>query len=140
MFKSLFRDRLLLVLLLLAISLRLFALNEAWIERYYTFGFYPIVSKFLRIVLGWVPFSVGDMIYILAFIWLITKVWKLVTLLKKRKTKDHLSWMLFGKYLKLALLIYIIFSLFWGLNYYRQGIEKQLGISVQPYSVEDLFT
>ena len=50
-----------------------------------------------------------------------------------------MSWMLLRKYLKLGLLVYIVFSLFWGLNYYRQGIEKQIGLELKPYSVDDLF-
>jgi hypothetical protein len=139
MFKSLMRDRKLLILFLVAVLIKLFSLNETWVEQYYTFKVYPIISKTLRAVLGWIPFSIGDLFYVIAFIWLVAKVWKLVRLLKKRQAKEHLSWMLFRKYLKLCLLIYIVFSLFWGLNYYRQGIEKQLDLKVAPYSVEDLF-
>src|ERR1044072_8418443 len=127
MFKTLFRDRVFLVLLSLAILLRLFSLNEVWVEQYYTCGLFPVVSNALRMLFGWIPFSVGDVVYILAFVWLVVKVWKLVLLLKKRRAKEYLSWMLLGRYLKLAFLIYIVFSLFWGMNYYRQGIDTQLG-------------
>jgi hypothetical protein len=139
MFKTLFRDRYLLLLLGTALFLRLFSLNAAWVEQWYTFGFYPFISAFFRILFGWVPFSVGDIFYIAAFLWLVWKVWKLVLLLRRKRLKEHLSWVLFRKYLKLCLLIYIIFTLFWGMNYFRQGIPAQLGLDVQPYSVQDLF-
>ena len=140
MFKSLFRDRFLLLLFFIAILIRLFSFNESWVEQYYTFGFYPVISKTLRILFGWIPISIGDLVYIGAFIWLLLKTWKVVKLLKARKAGSYLSWDLFRKYLKLGLLVYIVFSLFWGLNYFRQGIEKQLGLELKPYSVEDLFT
>ena len=128
MLKSFFRDRTLLFLLVIAALIRLFSLREDWVERYYTFGLYPFLSKAFRTLLGWVPFSIGDLLYIGAFVWLVVKVWKLVNLLKKWKAKEHLSWLLFRKYLKLGLIVYIVFSLLWGLNYFRQGIENQLGL------------
>lgn len=140
MFKTLVRDRKLLLFLLLTLLIKLFSLNYVWVEQYYSNGIYGPISKTLRATLGWIPFSVGDLFYVAAGIWLATKVWKVVWLLKDRELKKYLSWVLFRKYLKLVLLIYIVFSLFWGLNYYRQGISRQLGITVQPYSVEDLFT
>jgi hypothetical protein len=139
MLKSLFRDPYLILLLSLAFLLRLFALNEAWVERYYTFGLYPLLSKALRTLLGWIPFSLGDVLYVLAFVWVVRKAWKLVLLLKRQRTKEYLSWMLLRKYLKLALLVYVVFMTFWGLNYYRQGVPEQLALHVAPYSVQDLF-
>lgn len=140
MFKILFRDRWAIFLLLFAILLRLFSLNENWVERFYTTGFYPILATAMRTLFGWIPFSIGDIFYILAFIWVVRKTWKLVLLLKQKRARAYLSWVLFRKYLKLCLLIYIVFSLFWGLNYFRQGIEAQLDLSMKGYTVEDLFS
>jgi hypothetical protein len=139
MFKSLLNDRKLLFLLLIAICIRIFALRQDWVEQYYTFGLYPVLSSTLRTLFGWVPVSIGDLLYIAAFIWLTVKTWKVLRLLRNREAKAYLSWMLLWKYLKLGLLVYIVFSLFWGLNYYRQGIEKQLSLKLEPYSVQDLY-
>ena len=139
MLKSLFRDRHLLFLLALAVLLRVFSLREDWVEAYYSLGVYPVIAKTLRTLLGWVPFSIGDLLYAGAFLWLIIKIWKLLKLVRRGKANEHFSWMLFRKYLKLSLLVYLVFSLFWGLNYFRQGIAKQVGIELKPYSVEDLF-
>lgn len=139
MWNSLLRDRLLIFLFFAALLLKLFSLNESWVERYYSTGLYPHISSFLRLLLGWIPFSVGDILYILAFFYLIWKVWKLLRLLVKRRMKEYLSWILFGKYLKLVLWIYLIFNLFWGLNYNRVGIAGQLGLEVKPYTTEELY-
>src|SRR5215213_6663185 len=107
MFKSLLRDRKLLALIGFATLLKIFSLNEAWVERYYTYGFYPVFSRLLRTLLGWLPFSAGDILYILAFIFLVAKVWKLLRVLAGRKIAEYLSWILFRKYLRLVLWIYI---------------------------------
>lgn len=139
MFKSILRDRLLISLLIVSILLKVFSLNPVWVERYYTFGFYPVVSRFMRGLLGWVPFSIGDLLYFIAFGWLIWKSWKIFRLLAKRQLKEYLSWTVFSKYLKLVLSIYIVFNLFWGLNYDRQGIAKQFGLEVKQYTPSDLY-
>jgi len=139
MFKSLLRDRTLLFLFFLAIMIKLFSMNEAWVEQYYTYGFYPYVSKLLRLLLGWIPFSVGDLVYLVAFFLLVAKTWKLLRLLAKRQVKEYLSWILFRKYLKLVVWIYIVFNVFWGLNYNRQGIAHQLGLEVRTYNGNDVY-
>ncbi|HEV7329500.1 MAG TPA: DUF3810 domain-containing protein [Flavisolibacter sp.] len=139
MFKALFQDRYLLLLLLVAVGIRLFALNETWVEQLYSQGFYPVMANILRTLFGWIPFSIGDLLYLVSFVWVVRKTWRLVRMLRKRQGRDYLSWVLFRKYVKLSLLIYIVFSLFWGLNYFRKGIDAQLDIQLEPYSVEDLF-
>jgi len=138
MLQRLFKDRLLIVLVVLVVIIRIFSLNEAWVESCYTYGFYPVISKVLRFITGWIPFSIGDLLYVAAFIWLLTKVWKVIALARRKELKSYLSWQLFSKYLKLILLVYCIFNLFWGLNYYRQGIATQLGLDVKPYGKTEL--
>ena len=122
MFKSLLRDRKLVFLVLLSLLIKLFSLNEAFVEQYYTYGVYPFISKVLRVLLGWIPFSVGDLLYLAAGLYLVIKSWKYLRLLATRKIKQYLSWILVRKLLKLILLIYVVFNVFWGLNYNRQGI------------------
>ena len=139
MFKSILLDRLLVSLLVVSILIKIFSLSPARVEKYYTFGFYPIVSKGLRAVLGWIPFSVGDLLYFFAFGWFVFKAWKFIRLLAKRQVKEYLSWILFKKYLRLTLWIYIVFNVFWGLNYDRQGVAKQFGLAANQYSPIDLF-
>src|SRR3954464_9427295 len=110
MFKTIIRDRLLISLLLLSILIKIFSLDPARVERYYTFGFYPVISGVLRTLLGWIPFSFGDLLYIAAFIFLMAKLWKLVRLLAAQALKDYLSWDLFKKYFRWVLWIYIVFN------------------------------
>src|SRR5689334_21273492 len=111
MWKSLLRDRLLLSLLVLTLLIKVFSLNESWVESYYTYGFYPLYSSFLRAIFGWIPFSIGDILYLLAFAYGLAKIFKWIRLLVKRKMKEYLSWVLLRKFLKILLVIYLLFNL-----------------------------
>jgi hypothetical protein len=58
-------------LAIVSILVKIFSLNPAAVEKYYTFGFYPVISSILRTLLGWIPFSVGDIFYVAAFIFFV---------------------------------------------------------------------
>ena len=140
MIKSLLRDKLFLTLVLITILIKIFALNEGWVEQYYTYGFYPFISRALRFLFGWLPFSFGDILYISAVFYLVFKTWKFLRILHKRQMKQYLRWVLLKKLLHLALFVYLVFNIFWGLNYNRQGISSQLHLDIQTYTVADLDT
>ena len=138
MWKSLIRDRKLISLLILTVLIKLFSLNHEWVERYYTYGLYPYLSKLLRILFGWIPFSVGDLLYFNAGLYLVWKLIRFIVILSRRKVREYLSWELLRKMLRLILAIYIVFNVLWGMNYDRQGIATQLNLKVKPYTVSDL--
>ena len=113
-------------------------MNERWVEQYYSNGIYPIISTILRALLGWLPFSFGDILYGMVVIWLLIKGVKLLqfALNKQLFQLDFKSILRRG--LIWILLIYISFNVLWGINYNRKGIAVQLGLSVSKYSVTDL--
>jgi hypothetical protein len=129
------------ILLAIAIFIKLFSLNAQLVERYYSTGIYKIISKISRALFGWIPFSFGDMLYVLAGVWLLIKLTKLVkSLFLKRAAlfaKQNLQLGLF-KLINFVLVIYLFFNLGWGLNYNRLGITYQLGLSVTDYSKAEL--
>ena len=101
------------------------------VETYYSNGLYPYISKFLRALFGWIPFSVGDVFYtVLGFA--IVRYCVLNRSNFKKKPRKIL--MDFGLLLSMA---YFIFHLFWGINYYRLPIDHKLQIQ-REYSVESL--
>jgi hypothetical protein len=140
MWKSLLRDRNLLLLLAVAVAIKVWALNEAWVEEYYTYGVYPHISGFLRLLLGWVPFSVGDLLYGATGLYLFVKTYKFLVLLRKRSSRKALGARVLRRLLRIALLVYVLFNALWGLNYDRQGIARQLDLDVQKYSLDELKT
>lgn len=139
MLTTILRDRWLIVCLGLALLIKLFSLNADWVERFYSNGFYPVISSLLRFLLGWIPFSMGDIFYFGAGLYLLVKFIKLLRLLFQRRLKAHLGLEVFLKYARAVLAVYILFNVFWGLNYNRKGIADQLGLDVRSYDAAELF-
>ncbi|MGG9970164.1 DUF3810 domain-containing protein [Ferruginibacter sp. SUN002] len=123
---------------MVAILIKLFSMDGDRVENYYSAGIYPVISKILRFSFGWIPFSLGDIIYGIAVIWLL---WTLVKFMKavfqKQMNTERLQ-LVFYKLLVLSLILYSAFNIFWGINYNRKGIASQLGLSVEKYSVPEL--
>ena len=136
---SLRRHRILVVLISLLLFFKLFSLQASWVEKYYSTGVYLFLSRVERSLLGWLPFSFGDLLYIFAIGFLLYKVICFFKLLVNKELKKHLSLAFLLKYTRLVLAIYGVFLLFWGLNYYRLGIAQQINISLQPYTKDELF-
>ncbi|MFV0540026.1 MAG: DUF3810 domain-containing protein [Aestuariibaculum sp.] len=102
-----------------------------WIEANYSTGFYLFISKILRYGLGWIPFSVGDLLYITAIVFGIRWLFKH----RKRIWRDTKQW--FIDVFAVCAVVYFVFHVFWGLNYYRMPLHENLGINNQ-YTTEQL--
>jgi hypothetical protein len=118
------------LLLLAVLALRGFAADRDRVEYWYSTVFYPHLGSFQRTALGWLPFSLGDMIYTLAGGWILYKAFRLIVLW--RRGELHADRMLRAgtQLLFLAAGVYLYFNLAWGLNYNRRGIAMQLGLKV----------
>src|SRR5678815_4359375 len=110
MLKSALSDRFFLILLVFSFLVKLFSLNEAWVERYYTYGFYPWYARFLRLILGWIPFSIGDLLYVAAFIFLVVKLVKGIRLVIHKRTREVFTWINLVRLLKWVMAIYLVFN------------------------------
>lgn len=102
-----------------------------FIENYYSNGIYPYISRAMRIGLGWIPFSFGDIIYILGIIMILRWIWiskkDLITLQRKRYMQLFTS----------LNIILFLFHFLWGFNYYRQPLNESLKIE-KEYTLENL--
>ena len=128
----------LLPVVLVAMVIHFFTSNTVQVEKYYATGIYPGISTVLKYLFGWLPFSIGDILYGAAVLWLIFKIKEYVLAIFKRKiTRLSFMWGIY-KTINLILVIYIAFNLFWGINYNRIGIAAQLGLAVKKYSTPDL--
>ncbi|MFP4846507.1 DUF3810 domain-containing protein [Winogradskyella sp. PE311] len=102
-----------------------------FVEHYYSNGLYVYISKLMRYVFGWLPLSVGDILYTLAIIYLIR--WLILN--RKRIIKDTINWLLdVGATLSIA---YFAFHMLWAYNYYREPLYKSLNIEAE-YTTERL--
>lgn len=126
------------ILVAVALLIHLFSTGSGRVERWYSNGIYPRVAAFFRVIFGWLPFSIGDILYGLAALWL---VWRLVkgvrALVKRQVTRESL--LNSGKRTVIILLgVYIIFNAFWGINYNREGIYRQVGVPLDTFSYAEL--
>jgi hypothetical protein len=108
------------------------------VENQYSTVIYPAFGRFLRYLFGWLPFSIGDVLYGVIILWLIWKVTKGIKAIFKRKLTwlNFLAWA--GKALRILLITYILFNAFWGINYSREGIAEQLQLKMDKYDLADL--
>ena len=112
--------------------MRLAPRNPEFIETYYSNGIYPVISSFFRILLGWIPFSIGDLLIFYFFFYALRFIYKLFRTKFKRFVDKLVGVLAFFS------VIYFCFYLFWGLNYYREPLSKNLGYEQTKYSNEEL--
>ena len=128
------------LLVLLVILIKFSSFYSGFIERYYSNGIYPLISKIQRILLGWLPFSVGDLLYGFFIAVLLIKTWQLLRILfKQRFTRQHFFTGV-KQIIFFLLLVYVFFYLLWGLNYSRKGIARQLDLKMTTYTLGELDT
>ena len=112
--------------------IKLAARNPEFIENYYSNGVYPVISSILRITLGWIPFSVGDLLIAFGLFSLIRFLYRMI----QTNFKNFISKIIhFGAVLSV---IYCCFYLFWGLNYFREPLAKTLNYQPQKYTTSQL--
>jgi Protein of unknown function (DUF3810) len=117
-----------LFLLIQIIGLRFVSHFPEFIEKFYSNGLYIFISKFSRMLLGWMPFSTGDIFYGLLIIWAIRWLYKNRKESWKSKTLSILSF---------VSVLYFLFHFLWAFNYYRLPLFEKMNIK-REYSNEQL--
>src|ERR1700743_3250171 len=79
-------------LITLAVVIKVLSRWPAAVEKYYSTGLYPVLSRIQRSLFGWIPFSIGDLLYGAI---LICIFYNLVVMIRKliRKQVDR-SWLM----------------------------------------------
>ncbi|KOS05905.1 amino acid permease [Flavobacterium akiainvivens] len=113
------------------ILINILALFPSFIEQYYSMGIFPYLSRFMRILLGYIPFSIGDIIYGIVLFLAIRWLWRKRKSWKKEYKQNLLS------IAALFSIIYFVFNASWALNYHRVALHKKLGIE-KKYTEKEL--
>jgi hypothetical protein len=116
--------------------LMIFAGYPQAIERYFSKGFYPVICYLLHPVLNIFPFSIGDILYILAIIYLIYAFARFIKLLFKKEFMQAVV-LLGGMIVKVQVAI-LFFYLFWGMNYFRPSAGERLNLRDTNYTTANL--
>ncbi len=119
------------ILIVEIIAVKIIAMFPSAVDDFYTNSSYRAFAKLLRYIFGWIPFSVGDIAYILIGIYLI---YYLIRLFKNWKLRKQY---VVPQILRTLCYFYFIFNLFWGLNYYKTPLNETLHIG-KEYSDEQL--
>ncbi len=96
-----------------------------FVERYYSNGIYVFSSKLMHYSFGWLPISVGDVLYCIAFLYVIR--WLIVN--RIRLIKAPKTWFL--DVIAAISIAYFAFHILWGFNYYRLPLSKSLNINAE---------
>lgn len=126
------------ILIGLVIGIKLFSLFPEAVENWYSAGIYPAISQTQRILLGWIPFSVGDLLYAAVIIYLGYKLFRFLKKLFRKEVNKNYLWYATRWLVYKAGWVYVLFNGLWGLNYNRLGIAEQLGLKKERYTKEDL--
>lgn len=86
--------------------------------------FFEIQKKFHQLLFSWIPFSFGDVLYILLGVFLI---YQIVGCLKKNSRKNALL-----RVLICFNIFYFLYQVFWGMLYFQTPIIKKLPSQHQP--------
>src|SRR5688572_15667042 len=128
------------LLIVLTILIKWVSWYPDWVERNYSQGIYPVISRIQRFLFGWIPFSMGDLFYAFLILLVIYKTIGFTkAIIKKRVNRKYFVGGL-QQGIFILLFLYVFFNLFWGLNYNRRGIAYQLKLDVKPYTLADLDT
>ena len=129
------------LLLWILLSLAVFGWSRSafLVETFYANAIYPLWSNALRSLLGWIPFSLGDLMYMAVFLYLAFRFITGILYLRKNGFRSALRWTIWRSILVRILQVYVYFMLSWGLLYSRSSVEKQMGWEgVEPATLAEL--
>jgi len=115
--------------------------HPAQVEQIYSRGIYPLMSKILGGMTGWIPFSLGEVLLYAALLWLIG--WLVYSFLAFRKPGKEkilsflrrIVWVLVVPGLVLSVFLYG-----WAFNYARMPLASRMDVQVQDSTKEELYT
>jgi len=97
---------------------------------------YPAVQTVRHSVVGWLPLSVGDVLYFVAGVWVLLTVVKWVYYTSKWKLCKEKLMNSVLRSLNVLVFVYVLFVLGWGAHYNRPPLAKAWGLEAPTYSNE----
>jgi hypothetical protein len=116
--------------LIIYVIVKLSLKNANIVESFYSEGLYPFVKLPLSWFSSLFPFSLGDVFYTIVVIAFFVGLGAVI--FRKLKVSIYIL-----RTIQVAAILYSVFYLFWGFNYFRPGIESRLGW--QKYRADELF-
>lgn len=115
------------------IGIRLLANYPEWVEKHYSQSVFQKIAEVERFLFGSIPFSIGDLLYVLLVIgsvyWLFRRI--------RSRFKHPKQWGL--NLLATFSILYFCFHFLWGINYYRIPLHHSLNLQ-QDYEYKELLS
>jgi hypothetical protein len=105
---------------LVMVILHLYGLFPQAVESGYSLGLYAKISTASRYITQWIPFSLGDFLYIIVTVGILGGFVRFTLAACKQKLQALWILQVFVKSLYKMVWVYIVFMVLWGLNYRRQ--------------------
>jgi hypothetical protein len=101
---------------------------EGLVVLYDSFIYYPLQAA-RNIIFGFIPFSLGDILYVTAGLWLFIILIQWTYYSVKFRTHKHKLAGSFLNVITVFVFVYLYFVLGWGANYYKQPLRKYWGLA-----------
>lgn len=108
------------------------------IEKYYSLGIYPRVRTGLQFIFNNIPFSLGDIFYLILSAAILISIFNFLKFFFFQKRHLDGAKIALNIIIPLEVLL-LVFYLFWGLNYFRQPAAERLKLTGSEYSKEELY-
>lgn len=137
---SVYRPKLKQFILLFLLSALVYAIgfNSNWVERFYAQGLYQFTSITQRFISSIVPFALGDFLYLLLILFILRSFYLFYKKIRQKRLYKTDRIIIPLQVINFSLILYLVFKILWGLNYSRLPIAKQLNISDEKYTTEEL--
>jgi hypothetical protein len=123
-------------LIVLLLVLIFFSRYPMAVNRFYSIGVYRWLSSIQQVLFSWLPFSLGDLLYIAIISGMLYTGFRMCRAVLRKQ------WLLLVKRLAqtlVAVLCFInAFYLLWGLNYFRPPASVLLNLPYKPYTLTEL--
>jgi hypothetical protein len=113
------------------LAIQLLSYFPGFVEVVYAQNIYPVVAVINRWFFRYLPFSVGDIVYVFGFSYFVLLIFQ--TLKNIRHPLSQLK-----KLSYFLLQVVWVFYLSWGINYFREPLSKTLHLSEEKYTMEQL--
>ncbi|NLY45648.1 MAG: DUF3810 domain-containing protein [Tissierella sp.] len=128
-----------LILLSLALFTRIilsFAANYPnLVENFYSATAYPYIAKLLGFLSGIIPFSIGEILFVLMVLFIIIAI---ITIILKPGFILNNPRKIFHYAIRLLASVYVLFYFLWGFNYFRQDYLILANINHSPTTYSEL--
>lgn len=122
------------IVALIVISFHSLTSKPIWVEVKYSLGIYQSIVTVLRLITSRLPFSLGDLLYIVLATWIVILTVQFIK--RKPDYKEILS--AIKRLVCIIVILWMIFQALWGLNYHRAGIAYHTQLKPVSYSTDTL--